>query len=117
MTLSLRLRTLELPLRVADGLVSLLEKLVLAGFTPRLCHILRCPRCHSALVWLFSGRTRVWVAFATVPGHSEQLRVHGCPLYGDPVPSWRHLEEQTEQTIRAGAARVRQVLAAKEIES
>lgn len=80
-------------------------------------NIRACARCHRPLIWLWSGRTRVWVAFATVPGDNEQLRVHGCPLYGEPVPSWRHLEEQPPETRRAGAARARQVLAAKEIES
>jgi hypothetical protein len=66
------------------------------------------------LVWLWSPRKERWVPFATEPGDLSLLRVHSCPRFGRPVPSWRDLTPVHPETVRAGAARVRRALA-KEI--
>lgn len=73
-----------------------------------------CAPCAKPLTWLWSARTGQWVAFHSDPGSTRTLHVHECALVGHPAPSWRHLEKQDPQTVHAGAARVRQVLASKE---
>ena len=72
--------------------------------------IAACTTCMRPLVWLFSGRRSIWVAFATEPTDIELLRVHRCRLEGGQPMSWRYLEPQDPETIRAGAERVRQEL-------
>lgn len=76
-----------------------------------------CFPCGRPLRWLYSPRTKRWVAFATEPGDIRLLRVHECPRYpGDrPPPAWRDVVEQPAEVVHAGAERVRQVLADKEI--
>lgn len=69
-----------------------------------------CATCQRPLVWLFSARTRVWLAFATVPGDLETLRVHRCRLEPRSSDYWRYLEPQSPETIHAGAERVRREL-------
>ena len=73
-----------------------------------------CFRCARPLAWLYSARTSRWVAFATVPGDVRLLKVHECPRYpGDRLPpTWREVIEQPAEVIHAGAALVREVIAA-----
>jgi hypothetical protein len=70
-----------------------------------------CATCQRPLVWLFSARTRVWIAFATVPDKVDELRVHRCRLEPRSSDYWRYLELQDPETIHAGAALVRAELA------
>jgi hypothetical protein len=69
-----------------------------------------CATCSRPLVWLYSARTRVWLAFATVPGDLDTLRVHRCRLEPRTSDYWRYLEPQDPETIRAGAALARREL-------
>jgi hypothetical protein len=70
-----------------------------------------CATCSRPLVWLFSGRTLVWIAFATVADDLKTLRVHECRLQPRSSDYWRYLEPQSPETIHAGAALVRAELA------
>jgi hypothetical protein len=69
-----------------------------------------CASCSRPLVWLYSARTRIWLAFATVPEDLETLRVHRCRLQPRSSDYWRYLEPQSPETAHAGAARVREEL-------
>lgn len=78
-----------------------------------------CARCQSPLVWLYSARTSKWFSVVPEPSETDVIRVHRCPQYPDdrPPPAWRDVVEQPAEVIHAGAERVRQVLAEKEINS
>jgi hypothetical protein len=74
-----------------------------------------CAGCARPLVWLYSYRLGVPVAFVPDPGNVRRLDVHECERWGLPPPSWRDVEQQDPATIHAGAERVRQELASKEL--
>lgn len=73
-----------------------------------------CAPCSKPLTWLWSARTQQWVPFHSDSESSRTLHVHECDVFGHPPPSWRTLAPQHPQAVRAGAARARQALAAKE---
>jgi len=69
-----------------------------------------CAHHAVPLVWLWSPRAERWKSFEPVDQDLDLIRRHRCDRLGDPEPSWRQLELQTPETIRAGAERVRQEL-------
>lgn len=71
-----------------------------------------CAACTSPISWLYSARTRTWVAFAHVPDDRLTLRVHTCRLAGSDAKPWRHLVAQPPEVAMAGLALVRPIAAA-----
>jgi hypothetical protein len=68
-----------------------------------------CISCMSPIAWRWNPTTGTWMAYAMVPGDTELLRVHKCPIYGAPK-SWRHVDRQPPEVLQRGLARVRAVL-------
>lgn len=73
-----------------------------------------CAACQRPISWLYSARTRTWVAFAHDRDDRLALRVHTCKLLGQPDRTpWRYLEPVQPEIRQAGVRRARAVLAAK----
>lgn len=71
-----------------------------------------CTTCMRPLSWLYSWRTRTWVAFAHHADDRLTLRVHTCRLAGTDRTPWRQLVAQPREVHLAGLALTRPIAAA-----
>ena len=69
--------------------------------------IAACAERSVPIVWLWSPRSGKWKAWEPVSEDPEVIRRHRCGRHGDPLPTWRYIQQQDPETIHAGAALVR----------
>lgn len=69
-----------------------------------------CASCSSPLSWLWSPRSRSWIAVVRVD--AETVRLHGCRTAGAPL-SWRDVPRRSEPTPEYLAAKAALTGAAK----